>query len=210
MKKFKQTKLNKQKILISAKKHIVFDGWSKKIIESISLDLRIKENEIYKIFPPGYLDILKFYFKETEKNMIKETKNKINLISLRTHERIYEIILLRLKININDQELIRKTLVFLSKPKHNRLGLKYLYKTVDNIWYLAGDNSTNFNFYTKRIILASIYSATVLYWLNDNSENKINTNNFLLARLKNTSIFSKVKDTLSSIFKNIPKNKFNL
>ena len=48
MKKFKQTKLNKQKILISAKKHIVFDGWSKKIIESISLDLRIKENEIYK------------------------------------------------------------------------------------------------------------------------------------------------------------------
>ena len=48
MKKFKQTKLNKQKILISAKKHIVFDGWSKKIIESIH-NVRRKLLNIYLV-----------------------------------------------------------------------------------------------------------------------------------------------------------------
>ena len=35
--------------------------------------------------------------------------------------------------------------------------MKNLYKTVDNMWYLAGDNSTDFNFYTKRLTLALIY-----------------------------------------------------
>ena len=39
------------------------------------------------------------------------------------------------------------------------LALKLLYRTVDAMWYAAGDTSTDFNFYTKRATLAGVYSA---------------------------------------------------
>ena len=41
--------------------------------------------------------------------------------------------------------------------------------TVDAIWYAAGDSATDFNFYTKRGLLAAVYGATMLYWLDDRS-----------------------------------------
>lgn len=36
---------------------------------------------------------------------------------------------------------------------------------VDDIWYWAGDRSTDFNWYTKRALLAGIYTSTgLLIW----------------------------------------------
>ena len=60
-------------------------------------------------------------------------------------------------------------LALLSLPFNAGLALKLLYKTVDAMWYAAGDTSTDFNFYTKRATLAGVYSSTLLYWLNDRS-----------------------------------------
>ena len=37
-------------------------------------------------------------------------------------------------------------------------------RTVDAIWHAAGDRSADFSWYTKRAILAAVYTATVLYW----------------------------------------------
>ena len=48
------------------------------------------------------------------------------------------------------------------------------------MWYIAGDNSTDFNFYTKRIILSVVYSSVVLHFINNESmfetEKKLDTN----------------------------------
>ena len=38
--------------------------------------------------------------------------------------------------------------------------LENLSLMVDDIWYMAGDKSTDFNWYTKRAILAAIYTST--------------------------------------------------
>ncbi len=64
------------------------------------------------------------------------------------------------------------------------LGLKLLYRTVDAIWYAAGDTSTDFNFYTKRATLAGVYSST-RHWLNDRSEGSEATWGFLDRRIDN-------------------------
>ena len=77
-----------------------------------------------------------------------------------------EIILMRLKINDKDRALIKQTFFTLMLPHHIKIATRSLYNTSDKIWYLAGDHSTNFNYYTKRAILASVYSSTVFYWFN--------------------------------------------
>ena len=58
-----------------------------------------------------------------------------------------------------------------------------LWRTVDAIWYAAGDTATDFNYYSKRGLLAGVYSATVLYWLEDRSEGFANTWSFLDRRI---------------------------
>src|SRR5262249_25858057 len=67
------------------------------------------------------------------------------------------------------REAIRRALAFLALPLHAPLAAKLLYRTVDAVWYALGDRSTDFNFYTKRALLAGVYSSTLLYWLNDKS-----------------------------------------
>jgi ubiquinone biosynthesis protein COQ9 len=54
---------------------------------------------------------------------------------------------------------------------------------VDAIWHAAGDTSTDYNFYTKRMLLAGVYSATLLFWLNDESEDFAATWAFLDRRI---------------------------
>ena len=42
-----------------------------------------------------------------------------------------------------------------------------LARTIDTVWHAAGDTSADFSWYTKRAILAPIYSLALLYWLRD-------------------------------------------
>src|SRR3546814_16617611 len=51
------------------------------------------------------------------------------------------------------------------------------------MWYAAGDTATDWNFYSKRALLAAVYSSTLLYWLNDRSEGFVDTWGFLDRRI---------------------------
>ena len=84
-------------------------------------------------------------------------------------------------------------LALLALPLNAPLGLKLLYRTVDAIWYAAGDTSADFNFYTKRATLAGVFSSTLLYWLNDRSEGNEATWAFLDRRIDDVMRFEKFK-----------------
>ena len=82
-----------------------------------------------------------------------------------------------------------------------RLG-EWFYRTVDNIWYLAGDKSTDYNFYTKRFILACVYYSTLIYWLKITDNNLEKTKKFIEKSIKNTSIIPKLKTSFLKVFTN--------
>ena len=69
-------------------------------------------------------------------------------------------------------------------PHHIGKASQLLYATVNAIWYYAGDTSTDYNFYTKRALLAWVYSSTFLYWLQDDSEDHHKTWMFLDRRIE--------------------------
>ena len=83
------------------------------------------------------------------------------------------------------------------------------------MWRIVGDKSTDFSFYTRRISLAAVYTSTLLFWLNDNSNNNIETEFFLDRRLKDISKISSLKKPLSDMKKftnnfNSLKNTINI
>jgi ubiquinone biosynthesis protein COQ9 len=47
------------------------------------------------------------------------------------------------------------------------LGFRLCWRTSSEIWYASGDRSTDWNYYSKRALLASVYSATIMFWLSD-------------------------------------------
>jgi len=71
-----------------------------------------------------------------------------------------------------------------------------LYGTADHIWRSIGDRSTDFNFYTKRALLSGIYLPTLLFWLEDQSEDFRDTSAFIDRRIENIMHIQKLRGTL--------------
>ena len=89
----------------------------------------------------------------------------------------------RLEQASSHKEAVRRGLSYLALPGNTKLAASSLYRTVDHIWHACGDQSTDFNFYTKRGLLAAVYTSTLLYWLDDVSEDHTDTWAFLDRRI---------------------------
>jgi ubiquinone biosynthesis protein COQ9 len=79
-----------------------------------------------------------------------------------------------------------------------------MYRSVDAMWRAAGDVSTDFNFYTKRGILAGVYGSTLVRWFADASADEAATNEFLAARIDNVMQLEKFKAKAKHALANFP------
>ena len=205
--------LNKirNEILNESKSYVIKYGWNEDLLIKISKKFKYDENNIYVLFPEGYISILQFYLDQINTTMTNESK-KLNLIRLKVHERIRELCILRFNIMEREKILISKTFFHLLLPNNFKFSSINLYKTVDQIWYLSGDNSTDFNFYSKRGILASIYSNTLIHFVNNDDLDS--TKKLLDKSLKKVSKIPKIKNRVNDLIKLTPyflnfKKKFN-
>ena len=192
--------LNKirNEILSDAKDYVIKYGWNEEILSKIAKNSKYDTAVVLSLFPEGYLSLIQVYLDEINTKMTDESK-KLNLIRFKVHERIRELCILRFKIMIKEKKIVCKTFLHLLLPNNYSFSLKNLYKTVDQIWYLAGDSSTDFNFYSKRAILASIYLTTIMHFINN--ENLEETINLLNKQLKKVSKIPKIKERLSDYIK---------
>ena len=200
MNKINLNYLRKQ-ILLDAKKPITLNGWSRNIFYEISRKSKFTYNEITTLFPNGYKQLLETYLNSINIMMTEESK-KTNFIRLKVHQRIRKLILIRLNIMNNEKKLISNTYLHLLMPQNFKLAFKCLYKTVDQIWFLSGDNSTDFNFYSKRAILGSIYTNTLMHFINN--DNIDETIKLLDNQLKQVSQIPKLKNKIKDSVSNIP------
>jgi ubiquinone biosynthesis protein COQ9 len=88
---------------------------------------------------------------------------------------------------------MRRATAILSLPRNAGLAARALARTVDAIWFAAGDRSADFAWYTKRVILGAIYTSTLLFWLRDDSEDDAATLAFLDRRLADHARFHRAQ-----------------
>lgn len=195
--------LQRRKILEGALPLVAFEGWTEDMLDSVFKEQEIPLVDKAFLFPNGVRDLLRFSSETSDREM-SEVIAGINLGEMRIRERIEKAVQVRLSLLHAHREAVRKSAVFLSLPGNASLGAKLIYKTVDAIWRAIGDNSTDFNFYTKRATLAGVYSSTLLYWLSDDSEDYQKTNAFLSRRIENVMQFEKGKAQVRKLVKKLP------
>ncbi|SJZ40201.1 ubiquinone biosynthesis protein COQ9 [Enhydrobacter aerosaccus] len=169
-----------------------FEGWTGTALRAAARGLGLPAGEADRLFPGGALDVLNHLSLRADRRMVADMEAE-GMGSLKIRDRIREAIRIRLDRHLGNKEAARRALALLALPFNAPLGLKLLYRTVDAIWYSAGDTSTDFNFYTKRATLAAVYSSTLLYWLNDRSPGSEATWKFLDRRIDNVMTVEKLK-----------------
>jgi ubiquinone biosynthesis protein COQ9 len=183
--------------------HAAFDGWSQKAFDAGAKDAGIPADRALNAFPGGMAELLAFHH-EVEDRAMLEAMQRAKVSEMRVRDRIAFAVKARLQRNMGHREAIKSACSFLAMPHNGPLALRLLYRTVDAMWYGAGDNATDFNFYTKRALLAGVYSATVLYWLNDKSVGAADSWAFLGRRIDEVMEVPKLLGKVSAITSRFP------
>jgi ubiquinone biosynthesis protein COQ9 len=179
--------------------HVPFDGWSERALQLACHDIKLREIDVIRAFPNGATDALDCYMEHLDMQMLAALQ-QLPLNDMKLHEKVESAILLRLAAAAPHREAIRKAVAYYALPFHADRGLKRLYKTTDAIWRAIGDHPTDFSFYTKRLSLAAIYSSTLLFWLDDHSDDPTETKAFLQRRLYNLYQFHQFKQRIRNPF----------
>jgi ubiquinone biosynthesis protein COQ9 len=169
-----------------------FEGWSRIALGAAARELDLPAGEAERLFPGGPLDVLAWLSARADRRMVEDMERE-GLLGLKIRDRSQGAIRLRLERHVGGREAARRALALLALPFNAPVTLKLLYRTVDAMWYAAGDTSVDFNFYTKRATLAAVYSSTLLYWLNDRSPGSGATWGFLERRIDNVMQVEKLK-----------------
>jgi ubiquinone biosynthesis protein COQ9 len=182
----------RRELAMSLGENAVFDGWTSKAIDSAAAQLGIDPVKARLAVPksaPGMIDL---YIGEVDR-ALEAFFTPERLQGLKIREKIRAIVWHRLEIMSPAREAVRRALAILAMPQNVPLALRISWRTTDHMWRIAGDTSTDFNHYTKRMTLGALYAATLLVWLDDQSEHCSDTAAFLERRIDDVMRFEKAK-----------------
>jgi ubiquinone biosynthesis protein COQ9 len=189
----------KAAVLAAALPHAAFDGFSQKVLDEAGKQAGVAKAELKRLFPEGALGLVEFYSAQADAEMEKRLA-ALDLSKLKIRARIAAAVTARLQVLKPHKEAARRAAAMLALPMHAALAAKLLYRTVDTMWRAAGDTATDFNFYTKRGILAGVYGSTLMRWFNDTSADESATTEFLAARIENVMQFETLKAQVKTGF----------
>ena len=179
------------KLMLAALPNVAFDGWSNSTFAAACREADISERKARLFCPRGALDLAIAFHKWGDEQFETAFKKK-KISELKVREKIRKAVELRIKL-ASDKEAVRRGVVLFALPIHAFEGSRLIWDTSDLIWELIGDNTEDYNWYSKRAILSAVYASTVLYWLGDNSEGSEETWHFLDRRIEDVMKFETAK-----------------
>jgi len=186
----------------------IFDGWNETALVAAA-EMAGVDPEVAKLaFPadaPGgrAMAMIAAWIASVDQAMEAEWPQE-RLATLKIRERIRTLVAFRLEAVAHIDEAVRRALAIMAQPQNAARALKLGWHSADIMWRLAGDTATDYNHYTKRAILAGIYSATLAVFVNDDSEGKADTYAFLDRRIDGVMRFEKIKARLTGKDRELP------
>jgi ubiquinone biosynthesis protein COQ9 len=108
-------------------------------------------------------------------------------------QRIIALVTARLKLLAPDREALRRALAIMAMPTNSARAARLGWRAADVMWRAAGDNATDFNHYSKRLTLTTVYAATLLVFVDDDSEDWAESRAFLNRRIEGVMRFERAK-----------------
>jgi len=163
------TKLEKEKIL-----KYFYKNYQNINFDNIVKDDFFKKNTGLNFFEKEELLLVvsSLVFEDLDKNFLKETKSNINKIT-KTNDKISFLLNKRFQLEARNKNLIKKIFIHLIRNNNSNNVLNYIYSVADITWKISSDRSVDFNYYTKRLILSSVYlKILILIFYRDNLTEK--------------------------------------
>lgn len=175
----------------------VFDGWSDEALEMATRQAGVDGDVARLAFSSTAaggraMDMIGAWIESIDMEMAV-TLPAAELATKPIRERIRSLVQFRLDAVRGQEEALRRALAIMAMPQNAARALKTGWHSADVMWRLAGDTATDYNHYTKRAILASIYGATLSVFVGDESEDKAETRAFLDRRIEGVMRFEKTK-----------------
>ena len=181
----------KSQLLDAALVHVPFDGWSDATFRAAIADAELDDTLARSVCPRGSVDLAIAFHKRGDDAMAARL-HETDLSAMKFREKVTAAVRFRLEA-IEDKEAVRRGSTLFALPHLAGDGARLIWGTADRIWTELGDTSDDINWYTKRATLSGVYSATVLYWLGDDSVEHQATWAFLDRRIADVMQFEKVK-----------------
>ena len=169
-----------------------FDGWNMTALEAAASRLGLDADVARLAFPDGAGQMIDAWFAYIDAQMWAKLPAE-HLASLKIRARITALVEARLALLAPHREALRRAQTWLANPLHAKAAARLGWRAADAMWRAAGDQSADYNHYTKRAILGSVYTATLLVFVNDESEDWSETRGFLARRIENVMQFEKAK-----------------
>lgn len=198
-----ETDTLREKLMDAAIGHVPFDGWGDKALLAAAKELGVDGALARNAFPGGAVEMIEFHSLLADRRMMAAFEAE-DTAELKLREKVALAIRLRLWANTAHREAIRRALTILALPLNAPLAARLLYRTVDAVWHAVGDRSTDYNFYTKRMLLSGVYSSTVLFWINDKSVDCAETWAFLDRRIADVMQIPKAMARLNKLKEKLP------
>jgi ubiquinone biosynthesis protein COQ9 len=182
----------RRRLALAVGEHAVFDGWTGKALDSAAGQLGIDPVQARLAMPKRQVGMIDLYIQEVDRALEAWATPK-RIDSMKIREKIRALVWRRLEIMGPAREAVRRALAILAMPQNLPLALRIGWRTADRMWRIAGDTSTDFNHYTKRMTLGAVYGSTLLVWLDDQSEGWRETAAFLDRRIDDVMRIEKFK-----------------
>jgi len=188
----------RDRLIRAVRSHVPFDGWSEKALITAAEECGIEINAARRAFPEGAASLIEYHSALSDR-LMEAILGAEALEDMGVRQRTAKAVRCRLAQESDHPEAARAAVAFLAQPMYAPLSIVCLYGTADSIWSAIGDKSTDFNFYSKRAILAGVYVATFLYWLDDESEDHMESWAFLDRRLEDVMKLGKLRARLQNM-----------
>ncbi len=173
----------------------VFDGWSDAALLSAAERRGVDPDVARLAFPGGAMDMISSWIDNIDTAMAHALPAD-KLATMKIRERIRSLVEARLAAMAGQEEALRRALAVMAMPQNVLRASKLGWASADAMWRLAGDTATDYNHYTKRAILGSLYAATLAIFVSDESEGRTETRAFLDRGIEGVMKFEKLKAQL--------------
>ena len=190
----------RDRLLEAALVHVPFDGWSRRALLAGAADLGLEPSLARRLFPRAGDDMLVHVERWADRQMLAGVGS---LDGMRVRDRIAKLVHTRLEVLGPHREAMRRATAARLLPSNGFAACGSLWRTVDLMWAAAGDDARDASYYTKRSLLAAVWTSTFLFWLEDRSEDFQDTWSFLERRIDNVMQIGKVRARFDDMFQGL-------
>ncbi|CAG5121818.1 unnamed protein product, partial [Candidula unifasciata] len=188
----------RQRILLASLRHVHEHGWTRKALEAGARDEGLP-SVAHGMFSRGGAELIHFFYTKSNSELVDVLKQEVEAAKAQglakpvTKPFIRKAVETRLRMIVPYLDTWPQAMAILALPPNVSEAFSNLLKLSDDIWFYAGDRSVDFNWYTKRLSLAAVYTATETYMIQDRSPDQQDTWAFLDNRLKDLQKFGSAK-----------------